>query len=76
MPPRVVATWTTVERPIDPLAAWRRKSALAGIPLPAPARNEILDRLEAWSRRRYGDLEAAHEVSESYELSAVRLPPR
>ena len=76
MPPRVVATWTTVERPIDPLSAWRLKTALAGIPLPAPVRDEVLDRLEAWSRRRYGDLEAAHEVNESYELSAVRLPPR
>jgi hypothetical protein len=76
MPPRVVATWTTVERPIDPLSSWRQKAALAGIPLPSPLRDEILDRLEAWSRRRYGDLETQHEVNESYELSAVRLPPR
>jgi hypothetical protein len=76
MPPRVVATWTTVERPSDPLAAWRKKAALAGIPLPAPMRTEVLDRLEAWARRRYGDLEVAREVGESYELSAVRLPAR
>jgi hypothetical protein len=76
MPPRVVATWSAIERPLDPLASWRQKTALAGIPLPAPVREEVLDRLEAWARRRYGDLETAREVSESYELSAVRLPAR
>jgi hypothetical protein len=76
LPPRVVATWSATERPIDPLASWRQKTALAGLPLPAPLREEVLDRLEAWARRRYGDLEAAREVGESYELSAVRLPAR
>jgi hypothetical protein len=75
MPPKVVATWTAAECPAGALATWRDKSCLAGIPLPAPVRDEVLDRLEAWARRRYGDLDTVRETSESYELSAVRLPP-
>ena len=75
MPPQVVATWTAAECPAGALATWRDKPSLAGIPLPAPVRDEVLDRLEAWARRRYGDLDTVREASESYELSAVRLPP-
>jgi methyltransferase family protein len=74
MPAQVVATWTAAESPAGTLAVWREKPSLAGLPLPAPVRNEVLDRLEAWARRRYGDLDTLRDTSESYEISAIRLP--
>jgi hypothetical protein len=74
LPPRSVATWTVVERPAEALTSWRDKPGLAGIVLASQLRDDVLDRLEAWARRRYGDLGAGRVATESYELSVVRLP--
>jgi len=46
-PAQVVATWTAAESPAGTLAVWRKKPSLAGIPLPAPVRQGVFDRLEA-----------------------------
>lgn len=75
LPAQVVATWTAAESPAGALAVWREKPSLAGIPLPAAVRKDVLDRLEAWARRRYGDLDTVRDTSESYEISAIRMSP-
>lgn len=70
---RIVAQWSVQERPSEALGAWRGKSGLAGVALPAAVQEEVLQWLEAWARERYGDLDAIHEASERYELTAFRL---
>jgi ubiquinone/menaquinone biosynthesis C-methylase UbiE len=70
---RSVAQWSVQERPSVALGAWRGKSGLAGVALPAAVQEEVLQWLEAWARERYGDLDAIHEASERYELTAFRL---
>ncbi len=70
------ATWTVEERPARVLAAWREKPGLGGATLPAGAQGEVLSALEAWARRRFGDLEAPRPARESYRLLAVDLPAR
>lgn len=76
LPPRVVTSWPVAERPAAALAAWRGKPGLAGVALSAALKEEVLVQLEAWARRRWANLDAAHETTERYELSGARLPPR
>lgn len=71
---RMVAQWSVKERPSEALGAWGSKSGLAGVAVPAAVQDEVLQWLEAWARERYGDLDAIHEASERYELTAFRLP--
>jgi SAM-dependent methyltransferase len=74
-PPRVAASWPIAERAADSLAAWRGKPGLAGAPVPPELQREVLDALEAWAREAWGDLEKPRDAIESYELTAVALPP-
>jgi len=69
----VAASWAVAERAADSLAAWHAKDGLAGHALDDTIRHDVLTRLEAWARERYGDLRAVHESTERYELEAVRL---
>ncbi|HEX2162978.1 MAG TPA: methyltransferase domain-containing protein [Thermoanaerobaculia bacterium] len=76
LPVRTAASWTTVHRAADALAAWRAKSGLGGQPVPAATQEEVLRELESWIRERFGGLEVERETTERYDLLAVRLPPR
>ncbi|HSK81148.1 MAG TPA: class I SAM-dependent methyltransferase, partial [Thermoanaerobaculia bacterium] len=76
LPPRTAATWPVSERAGDSLASWRGKPGLAGTAVPEDVKRNVLDRLEEWAREKYGDLDSIQEAAESYELTAVRLPPR
>ncbi len=73
---RIAARWSVRERPSEALGAWRGKSGLAGVALPAAVQDEVLQWLEAWARERYGDLDAIHEAAERYELTAFRWAAR
>jgi SAM-dependent methyltransferase len=75
LPPRTAASWNVIERPGESLTAWREKSGLAGRAIEPELRALVLDRLEGWARKRFGNLEAARETEERYELAAVRLVP-
>ena len=74
LPTRTAASWPVRERAADSLASWRSKPGLAGTAIPYDLQREVLDRLEAWARQTWGDLETYRDATESYELTAVRLP--
>ena len=74
LPTEPVASWPVRERAAESLASWRSKPGLAGTAIPYDVQREVLDRLEAWARQTYGDLETYRDAIESYELTAVRIP--
>lgn len=74
LPVRTAASWAVVERARDALAAWRAKPGLGGRAVTPAIQDEVLRRLEDWSRERYGSLDVARDATERYELAAIRLP--
>lgn len=74
LPVRTAASWTTVHRAADALAAWRAKPGLGGRAVPPEVQETVLRRLEAWIRERYGNLDVERDATERYELAAIRLP--
>ncbi|HKV06978.1 MAG TPA: methyltransferase domain-containing protein [Thermoanaerobaculia bacterium] len=75
LPPQAAARWQSGESAAAALASWRSKPGLAGLSLAPALKHEVLDHLEDWARNAFADLETTREAAESYELTAVRLPP-
>jgi SAM-dependent methyltransferase len=75
LPARTAASWAVVERAVDAVAAWRAKSGLGGRAVAPEIKDRVLLQLENWVRERYGRLEVAHDATERYELTVIRLPP-
>lgn len=74
LPARTAASWPVVERAQDALAAWRAKPGLGGRAVPPAIQEDVLRRLEAWSRERYGSLDVSRDSTERYEIAPIRLP--
>jgi SAM-dependent methyltransferase len=74
LPVRTAASWTTVHRAADALAAWRAKPGLGGRAVPPEVQETVLRRLEAWIGERYGSLDVERDATERYELAVIRLP--
>jgi ubiquinone/menaquinone biosynthesis C-methylase UbiE len=76
MEPRVAARWTGTHRPADSIASWEGKSGLAGIDVPSEVKARVLADLRDWALAEYGDPHQPLAQEESFELDAIRLPPR
>ncbi len=76
LPTQTVATWEVEEHPATILNAWRGKSGLGGQPVTPELQRELLNGLETFARERFGALDSVYPSTESYEIAAVRLPPR
>jgi SAM-dependent methyltransferase len=74
--PREVARWVVSASPHRSLDSWRSLVSLGGISVPPRVREEILNELESWAEKEFGDLYKEFEAEESYVLSAVSLSPR
>jgi SAM-dependent methyltransferase len=73
LPRRAVVRWPVRHSPREALAHWRGKAGLGGVVLPPGMQGEVLDELEAWAVRVFGDLDAQQESEEAYVLEGVRL---
>jgi ubiquinone/menaquinone biosynthesis C-methylase UbiE len=71
MEPRVAARWTRRQAPLDWFTAWQGKKGLAGYDIPEEVKERVLGRLRAWAKERYGNLEAALEQEEYFQLDAI-----
>ncbi len=66
------ASFEVSERPAESLAGWRSKRGLAGLEVSTATQQQVLDRLEAWARERYGNLNTPRPAIEHYELLIAR----
>ncbi len=76
LPTARVATWEVHERPSAILESWRGKSGLGGHDIEPELQRELLFELEMFARERFGALDSVYPSTETYEIAAVRLPPR
>jgi len=76
LPRTAVARWPARHSPRRSLASWRGKPGLGGVVLPPGVQESVLDELEAWARRTFGDLDAESPAEETYVLEGVRLGAR
>jgi ubiquinone/menaquinone biosynthesis C-methylase UbiE len=72
--PAVVSQWTESTTPAKSLDNWQQKPGLGGIDLPAETKQEILEELQSWAERTFGELYAPVESEAAYVLQGVRLP--
>jgi ubiquinone/menaquinone biosynthesis C-methylase UbiE len=72
--PRVVARWSVRAAPADSLRSWEGQNGLAGTPVDAGIKSEILERLRAWATAEFGDLECPVEATEEYMLHGATFP--
>jgi hypothetical protein len=70
---RVAARWTRRHALLDSITAWQGKEGLAGYDIPKEVKERVLDRLRAWAEERYGNLEAALEQEEYFQLDAIHV---
>jgi SAM-dependent methyltransferase len=68
-----VARWPARHSPRQSLDSWRGKLGLGGVVLPPGVQESVLDELEAWARRTFGDLDAESPAEETYVLEGVQL---
>jgi len=73
LPRTAVAHWPARHSPRQSLDSWRGKLGLGGLVLPPGVQESVLDELEAWARRTFGDLDAESSAEETYVLEGVRL---
>jgi hypothetical protein len=73
LPRTAVARWPARHSPRQSLDSWRGKLGLGGVVLPPGVQESVLDELEAWARRTFGDLDAESPAEETYVLEGVRL---
>src|SRR5579864_5307044 len=73
LPRTAVARWPARHSPRQSLDSWRGKLGLGGLVLPPGVQESVLDELEAWARRTFGDLDAESSAEETYVLDGVRL---
>jgi SAM-dependent methyltransferase len=73
LPRTAVARWPARHSPRQSLDSWRSKLGLGGVVLPPGVQESVLDELEAWARRTFGDLDAESPAEETYVLEGVRL---
>lgn len=73
LPRTAVARWPARHSPRQSLDSWRGKLGLGGVVLPPGVQESVLDELEAWARRTFGDLDAESSAEETYVLEGVRL---
>jgi ubiquinone/menaquinone biosynthesis C-methylase UbiE len=73
LPRTAVARWPARHSPRRSLASWRGKLGLGGLVLPPGVQESVLDELEAWALRTFGDLDAESTAEETYVLEGVRL---
>ena len=73
LPRTAVARWPARHSPRRSLDSWRSKLGLGGLVLPPGVQESVLDELEAWARRTFGDLDAESSAEETYVLEGVRL---
>src|SRR5579864_246744 len=73
LPRTAVARWPARYSPRQSLDSWRGKLGLGGLVLPPGVQESVLDELEAWARRTFGDLDAESSAEETYVLDGVRL---
>jgi SAM-dependent methyltransferase len=69
----VVAGWTVEEQPGASLAGWRSKEGLAGEPVPSDMQHTVLDELERWAEKHFGNLQAVRTAQEEYELTVIAM---
>ena len=73
LPRTAAARWAARHSPRQSLDSWRGKLGLGGLVLPPGVQESVLDELEAWARRTFGDLDAESSAEETYVLDGVRL---
>lgn len=74
LPVRAVTSWSVTQTACDALAGWRAKEGLAGRTVTPEAQENVLRRLEAWIKKRFGSLDVERDSTDRYELAAIRLP--
>ena len=72
-PARTVASWTSTTTAEEVIAAWEPMAAMAGQPVDAGTRADVLAQLRRWARQELGDLERPQTYGEHYTLEGVRL---
>ena len=73
LPRTALARWPARHSPRQSLDSWRSKLGLGGVVLPEGVQESVLDELEAWARRTFGDLDAESPAEETYVLEGVGL---
>jgi len=73
LPDLIVASWPTLNTPLQSLQSWGSKRGLAGLDLPAPVKARVLEKTERWAVSRFGSLTQAIESVEEYELFGLKF---
>jgi len=73
VPNRPVASWTSTTTAEEVIAAWEPMATMAGQPVDAAARADVLAGLRRWAREEFGDLDSPQSYDEQYTLEGVRL---
>ena len=72
--PLAAAAWPASYSAESILEAWRGKSGLAGLDVPASIKDSVLSALECWVTENFGSPGTQHESEEKYVLEGVQLP--
>ena len=73
---RAAAAWPVRRNARELIAAWRAKSGLAGIDVPAAEKEAVLSELASWAEETIGSLDAFETNEERYMLAGVQLPTK
>jgi len=74
LPAVTVATWQVEHTPLTSIESWRGKPGLGGVAVSSQLKRSILQRLEAWALKRYGDLQRPVIAEEAYCLQGASIP--
>jgi len=74
LPAVTVATWQVEHTPLASIESWRGKPGLGGVAVSSQQKRAILQRLEAWALKRYGDLRRPVIAEEAYCLQGASIP--
>jgi hypothetical protein len=73
LPSMCVARWTVAATPRESIESWRCLQGLAGIPVPADTKEQILSEIGSWAKEIFGGLDEAADSEESYVLWPIRV---
>ena len=73
LPSTCVARWTAGATPRESIESWRCLQGLAGIPVPADTKEQVLNEIESWAQETFGGLDEVADSEESYVLWPIRV---
>jgi ubiquinone/menaquinone biosynthesis C-methylase UbiE len=70
--PIEAARWRSEHAPIHSIESWESKPGLAGIVVDDQVKKLVLERLSAWAKQRFGEIQRPFQEWETYVITGVK----